>query len=82
MSVPGVTIRDTRRSIMPLPGWPICSTMTTLSPSLTSLEMYVSSDTKGIPAMGMGVPSVSLPRLVSVMPIRRFARTASSKNVS
>ena len=37
--VPGVTMRDTLRSIMPLPGVPICSTMTTLSPSLTSFAM-------------------------------------------
>ena len=32
--------------------------------------------------MGIGVPSVSFPRLVSVMPISRLAITASLKNVS
>ena len=39
VSVPGVTIREMRRSIMPLPGGLICSTITTDSPNFTSFEM-------------------------------------------
>ena len=80
--VPGVTMREILRSSIPLPGVPCCSTTTTDSPRRTRRAMYWSSVMKGTPAIGMGFPSGSLPRFVSVMPIRRLARTASSKKVS
>ena len=83
VSVPGVMIRETLRSIEPFfCGWPTCSTITTLSPMRTRRAMYWSSDTIGMPAMGIGAPSSVLPRLVSVMPMSRLAFTASSKKVS
>ena len=81
--VPGVMIRETLRSIEPFfCGWPTCSTITTLSPMRTRRAMYWSSDTIGMPAMGIGSPFKSVPREVSVIPKSLLARTASSKNVS
>ena len=80
--VPGVMMREMRRSIRPLPGVPSCSAITMDSPSLTRRATYWSSETIGMPAIGIGSPFLSFPRFVSVMPIRRLALAASSKNVS
>ena len=83
VSVPGVTTRITFRSTGPLlvAGSPICSQIATDSPSLTSLARYWSTEWNGTPAILIGLP-LEVPRCVSVMPSRRAAFSASSKNSS
>jgi len=77
--VPGVTMRVTARSTGPLEvaGSPICSQITTDSPSFTSRAKYCSTAWKGTPAMRIGRPA-DWPRVVRVMSSRRAAFSASS----
>jgi hypothetical protein len=79
VTVPGVTMRTTSRSIGPLvlPGSPRCSQMATLCPLRTSFTRYESSVTAGTPAMGMGAPAEA-PRWVRAMSRSWAARFASS----
>ena len=75
VSVPGVTMRVTRRSTGPrrlAAGSPICSQMATVRPILTSLTRYASTLWNGTPHMGMGCPA-DCPRAVRVMSSRRDA---------
>ncbi len=75
VTVPGVTMRTTSRSIGPLvlPGSPRCSHIATDSPLRTSLARYVSRVTAGTPAIGIGAPAEA-PRWVSAMSSNAAAR--------
>ena len=83
VSVPGVTIRVTRRSTGPrvAAGSPICSQIAADSPLRTSFARYDSTECAGTPAIGIGAPP-ERPRAVSAMSSSVEARRASSKNSS